>query len=262
MVPNEELNFNPLEDVKDKEKLDKINFVDLVYERPTKFYFKKDTIAIGFLNLGNDIWILTGIVKITKNNGLGKPATAKYLDKKYNLRLTIKFHKSFENGIVKAEKFIDKLEVFEIWNPDKTVDDKSFPGYRNVKISYTDLKKKLETSDEWIAHLKSRKGVYLITDKATGKLYVGSAYGKNGILGRWKVYLKSGYDKNEKENGKYPNKKLQELVKKQKMQYVKDNFQYSILDTFTEEVSNEEVINRESWWKEILCSREFGYNAN
>ena len=87
-------------------------------------------------------------------------------------------------------------------------------------------------------------------------------YGKDGILGRWKIYIKSGYDKNEKENGKYPNKKLQDLVKKKGLEYIKSNFQYSILDTFTEEISDNEIINRESWWKDILNSRKYGYNAN
>ena len=95
----------------------------------------------------------------------------------------------------------------EIWDPNKSLNDKAFPGYQNVKISYDELKNKLNSSEEWVTALKCRKGVYLITDKKTGKLYVGSAYGKDGIYGRWKTYIKSGYDKNEKERGKYPNKK-------------------------------------------------------
>ncbi|MBF1034889.1 MAG: GIY-YIG nuclease family protein [Candidatus Nanosynbacter sp.] len=74
-------------------------------------------------------------------------------------------------------------------------------------------------ADDWCRALRSRKGVYLITDKNTGKQYVGSAYGEDGILGRWSVYLKSGYAKNEKENNKYPNKKLKELVKEKGLKY-------------------------------------------
>lgn len=35
-----------------------------------------------------------------------------------------------------------------------------------------------------------------------------------------KTYIKSGYDKNEVENGKYPNKKLQELVNERDLSYV------------------------------------------
>lgn len=67
-------------------------------------------------------------------------------------------------------------------------------------ISYYDLKRKIDNSDDWCRALRSHKGVYLITDKNTGKQYVGSAYGEDGIFGRWVVYLTSGYDKNfEKE---------------------------------------------------------------
>lgn len=204
---------------------------------------------------------MTGIVKVVKDNGLAQPATAEYLTKKYNFRLVVRFHKNFQNGIVLAKNIIDELEVIEVWNPDKTLDDKTFPGYKNVSVSYRELKKKLE-SPEWRTALSCRKGVYLITDQRTGKLYVGSAYGANGILGRWETYIKSGYDKNEVENGKYPNKKLQELVNEKGLSYIQDNFQYSILETFTDDVSDEYIIGRESWWKEVLRSREFGYNAN
>jgi hypothetical protein len=39
--------------------------------------------------------------------------------------------------------------------------------------------------------LQNQKGVYLITDISNGKMYVGSAYGENMILGRWESYVKT-----------------------------------------------------------------------
>lgn len=221
----------------------------------------KNISAIGFIRIHDNYWLMTGIVKIIKDNGLDQPATAEYFTKKYNFRLVIKFKKRSQQGILLAKNIIDELEVIEIWNPNRTLDDKTFPGYKNVSVSYRELKKKLESS-EWRTALSCRKGVYLITDQRTGKLYVGSAYGANGILGRWETYIKSGYDKNEVENGKCPNKKLQELVNEKGLSYIQDNFQYSILETFTDDVSDEYIIGRESWWKEALRSRQFGYNAN
>lgn len=261
MVPSSGIDFDPNTDAEDTSKQDKINLTDLVYNREKSISFTDDIIAIGFIRIHDDYWLMTGIVKVVKDNGLAKPATAEYLSKKYNFRLVVRFHKYFQNGIVLAKNIIDKLEVIEVWNPDKTLDDKTFPGYKNVSVSYRKLKKKLE-SPEWRTALSCRKGVYLITDQRTGKLYVGSAYGTNGILGRWETYVKSGYDKHEVENGKYPNKKLQELVTEKGLSYIQDNFQYSILETFTDDVSDEYIIGRESWWKEALHSREFGYNAN
>ena len=260
MVPNGD--FNPNEDAKDKDKLDKINLVDLVFNREKSISFKEGVIAIGFLSLGLDRWLMTGIVDIVKDNGYAKPAEAIFRDKKFNFRVVVEFHKKFQNGIVCAENFIDGLKVLEIWNPNKSIDDKKFPGYRNVKIDYSNLRNKLRNSDEWQTALKHIKGVYLITDKKTGKLYIGSAYGEDGIFGRWKAYVESGFDKNEVENGKYPNKEFQNLVKEKGIAYIQENFQYSILETFTDDVSDEYIINRESWWKDCLLSRKFGYNAN
>ena len=261
MVPSSGIDFDPNTDAEDPSKQDKINLTDLVYNREKSISFTNGIIAIGFIRIRDDYWLMTGIVKVVKDNGLAKPATAEYLIKKYNFRLVVRFHKNFQNGIVLAKNIIDELEVIEIWNPDKTLDDKTFPGYKNVSVSYYELKKKLE-SPEWRTALSCRKGVYLIADRATGKPYIGSAYGTNGILGRWETYVKSGYDKNEVENGKYPNKRLQELVAAKGLTYVQENFQYSILETFTDDVSDEYIIGRESWWKEALRSREFGYNAN
>lgn len=261
MVSNDGINFNPNTDAEDPKKQDKVNLEALVYNRKKSMSFTRGVIAIGFIRIHDNYWLMTGIVKVVKDNDLAKPATAEYLTKKYNFRLVIRFHKNFQNGIVLAKNIIDELEVIEIWNPDKTLDDKTFPGYKNVSVSYHELKKKLE-SPEWRTALSCRKGVYLIADRAIGKLYIGSAYGTNGILGRWETYVKSGYDKNEVENGKYPNKKLQELVNEKGLSYIQDNFQYSILETFTDDVSDEYIIGRESWWKEALRSRQFGYNAN
>lgn len=47
----------------------------------------------------------------------------------------------------------------------KSVGDKSFSGYKNVSVSYHDLKRKIDNPGEWRTVLKSRKGVYLISDK-------------------------------------------------------------------------------------------------
>lgn len=229
MVSSDRISFNPNLDAEDVEKQDKINLVDLVYNRQASISFKEGAIAIGFIRIRDDYWLMTGIVEVKKDNGLGQPATAKYLTKKYNFRVVVKFHKSFQNGIVWAKTIINELEVIEIWNPEKSIGEKAFTGYKNVTIGYKELEKKVELSDEWRTALRSRKGVYLISDKQTGKLYVGSAYGADGILGRWTTYLTSGYNKDEVENGQYPNIELQKLVREKGLSYIQENFQYSIL---------------------------------
>jgi hypothetical protein len=42
--------------------------------------------------------------------------------------------------------------------------------------------------EDWYNNLSTVKGIYLITDN-NNKLYVGSAYGVEGIWGRWKEYV-------------------------------------------------------------------------
>ena len=44
--------------------------------------------------------------------------------------------------------------------------------------------------------------------------------------------------------------------------YIKQNFQYSILENYNARVDDRVILDRESWWKETLQSRTFGYNDN
>lgn len=73
------------------------------------------------------------------------------------------------------------------------------------------------------------------------------------LLQRWKNYVSNGHGGNIG---------LIELVKKEGFDYVKKYFQYSILENYNAKVDDDIILNRESWWKEIFKSREFGYNKN
>ena len=107
---------------------------------------------------------------------------------------------------------------------------------------------------DWIAALENQKAVYLITDRSNGKLYVGSATSNKGmLLQRWKSYIANGHG---------GNKELVELVKKEGIDYIKKHFQYSILENYNSKVDDHEILERESWWKETLQTRNFGYNRN
>lgn len=264
MVEGKNIGYDPITTLESETGKDKINLEDLVYNAAKKKPFRKGTIAIGFVPRGNDKWVMTGIVRIIQENGFGEKCDAEYVDayKKFNSRIVVRFHKRSQNGIVKAENILPNLEVVEMLPADESFID-SFPGYKNVSLTYEKLKARLINSEDWRASLKARKGVYLITDTSNGKLYVGSAYGENGIYGRWKTYMESGYDKNEQEDGKYPNEAFQKIVQEEGLSYIQKNFKYSLLETFTDEISDEEIINREKWWKDQLLSKYFGnYNRN
>lgn len=138
-----------------------------------------------------------------------------------------------------------------------------FPGFNNVSMGYKNLNHVID-GKEWKNALSGVYGVYVITDTKNGKLYVGSAYGDEGVYGRWKTYLKDGYDKDEESsNDQYPNKGLRELVKAEGIGYIKEHFQYSLLEMFPKtELGKKQALERESYWKEVFASRENGYNRN
>ena len=93
---------------------------------------------------------------------------------------------------------------------------------------------------------------YLISDINTGKLYVGSAYGENGIWGRWSDYVKS--------NGHGNNKTLKELIENEN-EYAK-NFTFSILMLLPKTITPNEAIKKEMLYKNKLGTNSFGLNNN
>jgi len=146
-------------------------------------------------------------------------------------------------------QYLSEKEVIEIL-PKGYV--KEFPGFLDFILSYYELKKLIsnpEANREWHRMLSSVGGIYLIVDKLTGKQYVGSAYGEDGIWGRWANYAKSGHGGNE-------------LLKKllENNQEYCDNFLYSILQTLPKHLTKNEIIQKESFFKEKLGSRAFGLN--
>ena len=92
--------------------------------------------------------------------------------------------------------------------------------------------------------------MYLILDTSTGKAYVGKASGEVGIWQRWCAYAKNGHGGNVE---------LKRLLKDKAADYVK-NFQYSILEIADTHASEADILKRESYWMEVLKSREFGLN--
>lgn len=181
---------------------------------------------------------------------------------KYEEKILVDFTNRGQSWFYVNTQIINSVPVYELLSKSYFEKSINFPGYENLSMSYEELKKHWNNRT-WREHLSTVYGVYLITDTKTGKQYVGSAYGDNGIYGRWSVYLSEGYDKSELEAGQYPNKRLKEIVDKKGIEYIKKHFQYSILEIFSKnEIGKQKALNREKYWKNVLKSKEFGYNAN
>ena len=228
-----------------------------LFWRSEKRYFYEGQIAICLLKLSSDTWLLTTIKKVTKDlgvyNGINYEGEELSEYGQYYGRVVVKCHKTAQAQVMYFSKLCDELEVLEILPT--IYDGEDFPGYDNVSLSYTQLAIILDRKKQsWIAALENQKAVYLITDKLNGKLYVGSATGDNGmLLQRWSNYVSNGHGGNVE---------LKELVKEKGFDYVKANFQYSILENYNSRTDSKYILKRETWWKEVLQSRQFGYNSN
>lgn len=242
-----------------KSNPDEVN-VDWFLWCKKKHYFHKGQIGICLLKLSNDLWLMTTIKLIikeldvnSKEGNVGYEATEVEKYKKYFGRVLVKYHKTERTMDRNFKSVMDDLEVLEILNEQFTGTD--FPGYENVRLSYSQLKTVVERMlPGWVAALQNQKAVYLITDTKTGKLYVGSATSQDGMLfQRWSNYVHNGHG---------GNKELKIIVKEKGFDYVKENFQYSILENYNAKMDDNYIFKRETWWKETLKSREFGYNKN
>lgn len=107
-------------------------------------------------------------------------------------------------------------------------------------------------TESWRTALSSVKGIYLITDTKTGKLYVGKAEGEGGIWGRWCAYSSSGHGGNKA--------LIAELgLKASERQH---DLRFALLEIADLQSAPSEIDTRESHWKNILSSRHTGYNLN
>ena len=228
-----------------------------LFWRNERRYFYVGQIAICFLKLTWDTWLLTTIKRVTKEldvkNGINYEGEVLEEYKPYFGRVILKYHKKFQTQGRYYGEICNELEVQQILP--NVFDGDDFPGYDKVRLSYSQLQAIISRGKkDWIAALENQKAVYLITDTNNGKLYVGSATSTYGmLLQRWSNYVSDGHG---------GNKELKVLVNEKGFDYIKSNFQYSILENYNAKVDDHVILNRESWWKETLGSRKFGYNSN
>jgi hypothetical protein len=120
--------------------------------------------------------------------------------------------------------------------------DKSMPDWCDLCLGWSELG---ALPAKWRTTLSQWRGIYFILDTSDGKGYVGSAYGKDNILGRWRNYAAAGHGGNK-------------LLRKRKP----EDFQFSILQRVSPDMEADDVIALESSWKNRLHTRECGLNEN
>ena len=131
---------------------------------------------------------------------------------------------------------------------------KSFADYFDFILDFNELCEIVKNNyADWRRALSAVKGIYLINDTNTGKLYIGSAYGEDGLWGRWSEYVATG--------GHSGNKTLRALVAADG-EYAYKYFQFSILMLLPKTVTPDEVIRKEQLFKCKLGTNSFGLNNN
>jgi hypothetical protein len=129
-----------------------------------------------------------------------------------------------------------------------------FKDYLGFTLSHPELRYVFAHADansEWRARLEAVAGVYLLLATTTGHQYVGSAYGVDGIWGRWSAYA---------DNGHGGNVQLKTLLASDAA--YPDAFTYSILQILPRSTTRSEVLRWETHYKQKLGSSATGLNSN
>lgn len=166
--------------------------------------------------------------------------------KEYEGRLLIEWGKG---ALAWAQKATNEKSIVAIQ------DKRAFSGYENFILNYDELKEIVKDPtayESWHTALSSVNAIYLIVDRENGRQYVGSAYGKDGLLGRWAHYVNSLHG---------DNKLMKELLCNYPQRY--KYFQFSILQLLPKTVNPDDAIHTETLWKKKLMTYEpLGMNAN
>ncbi len=171
--------------------------------------------------------------------------------KEMNGRMVVTFTKPSRGSYLNAEKWCNRIFLSEIYAEKQSIGE--FPGFKAVNLTKDQLDLLVQRAPEsWRTALSNVAGVYLISDTITGRFYVGSAYGEGGVWHRWSEYADDGHGGNVE---------LKKLLADEGVKYA-ENFRYSILEISDLHDSQDNILQRESHWKDILMSRTYGLNAN
>jgi hypothetical protein len=200
-------------------------------------------------------WLFGGIFKVTESLDVGYELELMDLHQDLIGRLVIDFYRyqGMRGRAFKLEGYYKDFIVSEILK--KPFDGINFPGYEKINIDFPELETVYKfNKNDWKGALENVKGVYVIADKSNGRKYVGSAYGDFGIWSRWGVYVGTGHGFNDE---------LTKIISENGIDYARKNFRFSLLEYRSMKIDDNVIINRESFWKEVLLTRGlFGYNRN
>lgn len=130
----------------------------------------------------------------------------------------------------------------------------AFPGHDRINHSLAEIQIVVgQARADWRIALENMKGVYVIHDQVTGEPYVGSAYGDTGIWQRWSYYAATLHGDNIG---------LKAHLEDIGPAAYRERMRFALLEFWSMRTRDEHVIDRETYWKEVLLSRTLGHNKN
>ncbi|SDS31353.1 hypothetical protein SAMN04488570_1605 [Nocardioides scoriae] len=170
----------------------------------------------------------------------------------FRRRLWIRHRRSGRNIRQRMESVLPTMVVSSILEEPFSGDP--FPGHDRINHSLADLQAVVAQSRaDWRIALESMKGVYVIHDQETGQRYVGSAYGDTGIWQRWSTYASTLHGGNVG---------LRALLEEKGEDYYRRNLRFALLEYWSMRTDDDTVLERESYWKDVLHARSLGHNRN
>ena len=184
----------------------------------------------------------------------------------YDLKLIDRFSHFVERLIVEHKKIqgpkqakikienIETIPVVSVLEKKYIQVNKPFEGYDKISLSFKELKTIIKgNADNWRILLENINCVYAITDSLTGKVYIGSTYGYNGVWQRWSCYVDT--------NGHGGDVVLKDLIEKDPN--YGNNFVFTVIECFFNRDGNASyILERETYWKQVFTTRIFGNNRN
>lgn len=119
---------------------------------------------------------------------------------------------------------------------------RDIPEWNEIVLSWPELQ---TLPAGWRSALAQWRGIYFIYDTRRSAGYVGSAYGEENILGRWRIYAQTGHGGN-----------------RELRQSDFNDLRFSILQRTSPDLEPADVIALEATWKARLHTRDHGLNRN
>lgn len=203
------------------------------------------------------LWLFGGIFEVTGRTPT--PHATSYeiqlrpdLLGSYIKRLRVGFQQPGRNTRLSMERHVDNMVVHAVLA--EPYIGEPFPGLDQINHTLLQLQAVVgQHLPDWRVALQHMKGVYVIHDQTTGEPYVGAAYGDTGIWQRLCEYTQSVHGNNQG---------LKELVDREGREYGLANLRFALLEYWAMRTEDNHVLQRETYWKEVLLSRTLGINRN